>query len=550
MKDNKALRNDFLPDFCAVGCRTRPGVTSVKMTLAGILLTVWLCVWGSASGSAAERPSPQAARSVHLWYPAEQGVVFYNEVTVENSYPGSYFCVCGFKHGYFGIQELSQGKKVVLFSVWDPGSQNEPDTVPKDRQVKVLYEGKDVRVSRFGNEGTGGKSMFDYQWKVGETYKCMVKISVEGDRTTYSAYFYINEEKQWKHLATFQTITGGDLLSGYYSFIEDFLRNGESSRNVRRALYGNGWVKTKDGKLLPLTQATFTADVTSTMNIDAGVKEGRFFLQNGGSTENHTQLKSRINCPIELFSRPEASFDDKWELVWADEFNYKGLPDGSKWDYEVGFIRNREKQYYTKARFENTRVENGTLVIESRKEKYEKGEYTSASLHTWNKADWLYGRIEVRAKLPTGRGMWPAIWMLGVNRDKVGWPACGEIDIMENVGFDPNTIHANIHTRAYNHVKGTNKGSKIECEKPYEQYHVYAIEWHEDRIDFFLDDEKYFTFKNEGIGNDVWPYDKPHYLIINAAIGGTWGGQKEIDDTIFPQKYYIDYVRVFNIKKG
>jgi beta-glucanase (GH16 family) len=221
------------------------------------------------------------------------------------------------------------------------------------------------------------------------------------------------------------------------------------------------------------------------------------------------------------------------------------LPDDSKWSYETGFIRNREKQYYTKARAENARVEDGTLIIESRKEKYEGGDYTSASLHTWHKAEWLYGRIEVRAKLPTGRGMWPAIWMLGTNRSRMGWPTCGEIDIMENVGFDPDVIHANVHTKAYNHRIGTNKGSKTKGDKPYEQYHVYAIEWHENRIDFFFDERKYFTFENEGTGNDVWPFDKPHYLILNAAVGGTWGGQKGIDDNIFPQKYYIDYVRVF-----
>ena len=161
MKDKKALRNDFLPGNLAAGCCTGPGVTSVEITLVSALLTVWLCVWWTVDGLAAEKRLPQAARSVHVWYPAEQGVVFYNEVTVDKSYPGSYFCVCGFNHGYFGIQELSQGKKVVLFSVWDPGSQNNPDTVPQDRQVKVLYEGKDVRVSRFGNEGTGGKSMFE-----------------------------------------------------------------------------------------------------------------------------------------------------------------------------------------------------------------------------------------------------------------------------------------------------------------------------------------------------------------------------------------------------
>jgi beta-glucanase (GH16 family) len=510
-------------------------------------------LWPPSSGAAAETAPPRAARSVHLWYPAQEGVVYYNEVTVEKSYPGSYFCVCGFKHGYFGIQELARGGKVVIFSVWDPGNQDNPSTVSEDRRVKVLHEGQGVRVSRFGNEGTGGKSMFDYPWKVGETYRCMVRASVEGEWTTYAAYFYLNEEKSWKHLATFQTITGGDYLSGYYSFIEDFLRNGDSARNIRRARYSNGWVKTKDGKWLPLAQARFTADKTPTMNIDAGLDNGGFFLQNGGETENHTELKSTIEGSVERMSLPaarmagwpDASIDDQWDLVWADEFNYEGLADPNKWDYESGLIRNREKQYYTKARPENARVENGTLIIESRKEEYEKGQYTSASLHTWRKAEWLYGRIEVRAKLPTGRGMWPAIWMLGTNRDKVGWPACGEIDIMENVGFDPNTICANIHTKAYNHVKGTNKGSKITCEKPSEQYHVYAIEWYEDRMDFLLDDEKYFTFTNEGTGNDVWPYDKPHYLILNAAIGGSWGGQKGIDDAIFPQKYCIDYVRVF-----
>jgi len=514
-------------------------------TSAWILLMVSVCLLVSVGKTAEEKRSPRAARSVHLWYRAEQGVVYYNEVTVEKSYPGSYFCVCGFRHGYFGIQELFRGNKVVIFSVWDPGKQNNPNTVPEDRRVKVLYEGEGVRVSRFGNEGTGGKSMFDYQWNVGETYRCMVKTSVEGDKTTYAAYFYLNEEKKWKHLATFQTITGGDYLSGYYSFVEDFRRNGKSAQNIRRAKYGNGWVKTKDGKWTPLTQARFTADRTPTMNIDAGLRDGRFFLQNGGETENHTPLKSQIDCPVEQMSRPQASFDNVWEQVWADEFNYEGLPDENKWNYETGFVRNREKQYYTKARPENARVENGTLIIESRKEEYEKGQYTSASLHTWHKAEWLYGRIEVRAKLPTGKGMWPAIWMLGTNRNKVGWPACGEIDIMENVGYDPDTICANVHTRAYNHVKKTGKGSKIKAETPYEQFHIYAIEWNEDRLDFFLDDEKYFTFNNEGTGNDVWPYNKPHYLILNAAIGGSWGGQKGIDDTIFPQKYYIDYVRVF-----
>lgn len=238
---------------------------------------------------------------------------------------------------------------------------------------------------------------------------------------------------------------------------------------------------------------------------------------------------------------------EKWELVWSDEFNVDGMADPNKWSYEEGYIRNKELQYYTKARPENARVEDGMLVIETRKDHFEGHPITSASLHTRGKASWRYVRIEVRAKLPTGKGMWPAIWMLGVDRSQ-GWPACGEIDIMENVGFDPLTIHANVHTKAYNHKIGTNKGDKIKVKDPSKHFHVYAIEWFEDHIDFFVDGKKYFTFENEGTGHDVWPFDKPHYLILNAAYGGSWGGSKGVDDSILPQKYFIDYVRVYKGK--
>ena len=234
-----------------------------------------------------------------------------------------------------------------------------------------------------------------------------------------------------------------------------------------------------------------------------------------------------------------------WELVWQDEFEGVGLPDSSKWGYESGFVRNDEKQYYTVARERNARLEDGRLVITARKEDYQEASYTSASLHTKGKASWRYGRIEVRARLPRGRGMWPAIWMLGSNIDEVGWPRSGEIDIMEYVGFDPNTIYANVHTDAFNHVEGTGKGSSIEVGAPCDRYHVYAIEWSSDKIDFFVDDEKYFTFENTGGGIAEWPFDRPFYLILNAAIGGSWGGQEGIDDSIFPQLYYIDYVRVY-----
>ena len=247
----------------------------------------------------------------------------------------------------------------------------------------------------------------------------------------------------------------------------------------------------------------------------------------------------------ELYSK-DRSKQTKWKLVWEDDFNYKGLPNDKIWNYEVGYIRNKEAQYYTEKRLENARVENGNLIIEARKDNWKGKEITSASIHTLGKKNMLYGKVEVRAKLPTGLGTWPAIWMLGVNMKKgVGWPACGEIDIMENVGYDPNVIHANVHTKSYNHVQNTGKGDKITIQDPFKDFHVYSIEWYKDRIEFFVDSKKYFVFNNEGKGNDTWPFDKPHYLILNLAIGGGWGGREGIDDNIFPQKYFIDYVKVY-----
>ncbi len=501
----------------------------------------------SATGIAAA-PSPQkAARSVHLQYPAGDGMVYYNEVTVQQSVPGSYFCVCGFQGGYFGLQEISGDRKIVIFSVWDPGDQNDPDSVPVDRQVKVLDAGDTVRIKRFGNEGTGAQSLMDYDWNIGQTYRCMIKATVHDNCTAYAAFFFLPEQQQWKHLATFETITGGQSLKGYYSFVEDFRRDGDSAQQIRRARFGNGWVKTTDGQWNPLGKAAFTADNNPSTNINAETAQNGFILQNGGNTQNDTSLNSTFTVSTDAYQQPD---DPQWKLFWNDEFNGTGLVDGSKWNYEEGMIRNKESQYYTQRRLENARQENGTLVIESRKETFKDAQYTSASLTTAGKQSFLYGRIEVRAKLPTGKGTWPAIWMLGDAIRQVGWPACGEIDIMENVGYDPTLIHANTHTKTYNHVMKTNKGGSIQAESPWDQFHLYTVEWYEDRIDFFLNDHKYFSFSNEGTGNDTWPFNKPHFLILNTAIGGSWGGEQGIDDSIFPQKFLIDYVHVYEQQKS
>jgi beta-glucanase (GH16 family) len=239
------------------------------------------------------------------------------------------------------------------------------------------------------------------------------------------------------------------------------------------------------------------------------------------------------------------SGQDEWRLVWSDEFDTDGLPDPGKWTYEVGYVRNNEAQFYTYGRPGNARIENGLLIIEARKELFNGFEYTSASLTTRGNAEFTYGRVEVKAMLPSGRGMWPAIWMLGSNIDQVGWPACGEIDIMENVGYRKRRIHGHVHYHDDTRGKGARMGESLRLTRPWSRFYLYAIEWYEDRIDFFVDDIKYFTFLKGSGGLDQWPFDRPHYLLINLAVGGSWGGKRGIDDSAFPGRFMIEYVRVY-----
>jgi len=255
------------------------------------------------------------------------------------------------------------------------------------------------------------------------------------------------------------------------------------------------------------------------------------------------QILYCITFPIFLICLSGCDKGEDWELTWSDEFDYIGKPSEASWGYEEGYVRNRELQYYTDD-LKNVKVENGYCIIQAILESEDS--ITSASINTLGKNDFLYGRIEVRAKIPSALGSWPAIWMLGTNKSEIGWPACGEIDIMEHVGFDPDKIHANIHTKSFNHVLGTNKGNQIEVQDPWSDFHVYAVEWFEDHMDFFFDDTLYFSFRNDMEGNiDTWPFDKPHYLLINLAYGGGWGGQQGVDTSMLPLKYEIDYVRYY-----
>ncbi len=237
---------------------------------------------------------------------------------------------------------------------------------------------------------------------------------------------------------------------------------------------------------------------------------------------------------------------NSWVMVWQDEFSTDGPIDQSKWSHATGGngFGNEEAQYYSSS-ITNSYVSNGNLVIKAKKETIGNNDYTSAKLISQKKGDWKYGKFEIRAKLPTGKGMWPAIWMLPTTESYGQWPKSGEIDIMENVGFDPNVIHWNTHTEAYNHSIGTNKGTNAIISSPANEFHVYSIEWYENKIVFFVDDVAYFQFNKESDDYKEWPFDQEFYLILNIAVGGTWGGLEGIDDNIFPQEMLVDYVRVY-----
>ena len=242
-------------------------------------------------------------------------------------------------------------------------------------------------------------------------------------------------------------------------------------------------------------------------------------------------------------------------LTWSDEFDAAGQPDSTRWNYDLGDgcpdncgWGNNELQYYTRDSA-NVRVRDGKLIIEARKDSLGGKAFTSAKIVSRGKGDRLYGRFEIRAKLPKGKGTWPAIWMLPTDWKYGGWPASGEIDIMEHVGYDPGVIHGTIHTEAYNHIKQTQKEGKITVPTAQDEFHVYAVDWSEDKMDFFVDGERYHTVLREPADDyKGWPFDQRFYLIMNIAVGGNWGGAQGVDPDIWPQRMEIDYVRVYELR--
>jgi beta-glucanase (GH16 family) len=241
-----------------------------------------------------------------------------------------------------------------------------------------------------------------------------------------------------------------------------------------------------------------------------------------------------------------------WEFettpFWYDEFDYTGLPDPVKWDYDLGGSGwgNNELQYYTN-RIENAKVENGILTITARKENFEEKSYTSTRLVSRKKGDLLYGRVEARAKVPAGRGTWPAIWMLPTDWEYGGWPKSGEIDIMEHVGYDPEVIHMSTHCEAYYWVLNNQKTATRKVPGAITDFQLYRVDWTPFAIKGYINDQHIFTSYNEGTGPAVWPFDKRFHIILNVAVGGSWGGAQGVDDNIFPASMEIDYVRFYKM---
>ncbi len=231
-----------------------------------------------------------------------------------------------------------------------------------------------------------------------------------------------------------------------------------------------------------------------------------------------------------------------WELVWQDEFNQSYL-DTDNWIYDTGAggWGNVELQFYTN-REKNARTEDGMLVIEARQEDFRGSDYTSARIKTQTLHSWTYGRIEARMKLPTGQGIWPAFWMLGENFPTAGWPQCGEIDIMENIG-DPTTVYGTVHGPGYSGGDGIGSSVTTSGEPLDESFHIYHIEWEPDEIRWYLDGVEYHAITNADVSGE-WVYDHPFFIILNLAVGGQWPGYPD-QTTQFPQQLMVDYVRVY-----
>ena len=258
-----------------------------------------------------------------------------------------------------------------------------------------------------------------------------------------------------------------------------------------------------------------------------------------------------LSCCVGFTLSALAHASPEWTLIWSDEFTQAdgSFPDPAKWDFNIGTGNNGwgnfESQYYT-ARTNNVRIENGKLVVEALAENFGGRKFTSARLHTKGKCSWTYGRFEARIKIPRGQGLWPAFWMLGANIDSTGWPKCGEIDIMENIGREPALVHGTIHGPGYSGTNCISRPYSLPDKTAFaDDFHVYAVEWTTNQIKWLVDGQDYHTVTPTNLPpGTTWIYNEAQYLLLNLAVGGKWPGKPDAT-TVFPQHMLVDYVRVY-----
>jgi beta-glucanase (GH16 family) len=264
----------------------------------------------------------------------------------------------------------------------------------------------------------------------------------------------------------------------------------------------------------------------------------------------NTESKETTPTPNPNPPTPVVVKEYKFETtpIWADEFDNGNTPDPSKWSYDIGGggWGNNELQYYSK-NAANAGIKNGVLTIKAIRESISGSAYSSARIVTKGKGDWLYGRFEARAKVPAGKGTWPAFWMLPTDNNYGIWPKSGEIDILEHVGYAPNEINCTVHTDAFNHIKGTQVGVKKTIPTAITEFHIYRVDWTPLAITGYIDDVQYFEFKNSNSSVATWPFDSKFHIILNQAVGGNWGGAQGIDTSAYPASFDIDYVRVYKM---
>jgi beta-glucanase (GH16 family) len=356
-------------------------------------------------------------------------------------------------------------------------------------------------------------------------------ITTERSKTQESIRFYVSVDKLSDENISFDY----SLLEGTAKFDVDFIQS-------------SGTVIIPPQQFSTSIEVFILGNVLRQPNIDFTIQlsnaKGCTIKKSIATCTIITENGEELSTPNVGYSTPNA-YQGK-TLVWGEEFTDKKL-NLSHWNQEIGNGSggwgNNELQYYTNST-KNTFISNGNLIIEARKEAIGGFNYSSGRMTTQSKKEFTFGRIDIRAKLPKGKGIWPALWMLGANINTVGWPACGEIDIMELIGSEPNKIHGTLHYRGPNGHLFKGSGVSLPNGDFSQEFHVFSLVWEEDKIQWLLDDKVFYTMQKSEFGNANYPFNAPQFFIFNVAVGGNWPGQPDAS-TIFPQALFIDYVRVF-----